>query len=206
MNVLKTAARLVRESSTRLDHYIVDFLLSHANLLLALVVLGLGIWGIFLQHIVFIVALMVIGALSYFFGISVALLTGLFLSVVRLIHPYLPTSVTVVIVELVGYGTIAWLGYRHKEQKRQQKESASSHADHVMPWTVANEMRTSLAAVRYLLFPLHDEATSQNLETVTKELSRIEDMFNKIEASQEKNNRNGKSNKASIKSSNKTTN
>ena len=179
------SVRLVRESCGKSDRNIVSFLLSHTNLVTAFTALGLAIWGLSLGHYLFFVGMILIGGLSYFLGISVALIVGVMFGVFRLVHPTLGiTRVTVAIVEMVGYTCISWLGYRHKELKQIQKfnESVQFHTDQVVPWAVANEVRTSLAAVRFLLFPLHDEVTSRQLETVTKELSRLEHIFSEIES------------------------
>lgn len=188
MKYMNSAVRLVRDCCAQSDRFIVNFLLSHTNLITALATLGLAVWGLSLGHRIFFLGLIVIGALSYFFGMTLGLSVGMLLGLTRLLHPVPGTPrVTIAIVELVGYVCIAWLGYRHKEQKQLQK--VQEHTDPILPWAVANEVRTSLAAVRFLLFPLHDEHTSDQLETVTKELSRLENIFSEIEIRQERQER-----------------
>ncbi|OFW78283.1 MAG: hypothetical protein A2201_03085 [Alicyclobacillus sp. RIFOXYA1_FULL_53_8] len=188
MKYANSAARLVRDCCAQSDRFIVNFLVSHANLITALATLGLAVWGLSLGHLFFFLGLIAIGALSYFFGMTLGLSVGVILGLTRLLHPVPDTPlVTIVIVELVGYICIAWLGFRHKEQKQRQR--VHEHTDQVLPWAVANEVRTSLAAVRFLLFPLHDERTSDQLETVTRELSRLENIFSEIEGRQERQER-----------------
>lgn len=189
MKSIHNAVRLVHESFNRSDRQIVSFLITHSNLITALVTLGLAIWGLSVGHISFFVGLIIIGAISYFLGITLGLSLGVLLSVWRLFNPDPHTLwFATLLVELLGYISISWLGYRHKEQQQRQKvqEIASHHRDQVMSWAVANEIRTSLAAVRFLLFPLHDENTSHQLDTVTKELARLEELFSQMEKIQEK--------------------
>lgn len=188
MKSVVDAVRLVHEWFSRSDRQIVAFLITHSNLITALATLGLALWGIVVGHVLFFVGLIIIGAISYFFGITLGLSMGLVLSVVRLLMPDPRTPwFTTLLVELIGYIGISWLGYRHKEQQQRQKvqEFTTGHTDQILSWAVANEIRTSLAAVRFLLFPLHDEKTSRQLETVTKELSRLENLFSEMEAKQE---------------------
>lgn len=185
MKSIYNAVRLVHEFFGRSDRHIVAFLVTHSNLITAIVTLGLAVWGIMVGHVSFFVGLIIIGAVSYFLGITLGLSVGVVLSFLRLFNPDPRTPwFTTLLVELLGYICIAWLGYRHKEQQQRQKvqDFSTSHRDQVLSWAVANEIRTSLAAVRFLLFPLHDEYTSRQLETVTKELSRLEELFSQIEA------------------------
>lgn len=90
-----------------------------------------------------------------------------------------------ILIEFISNALIAWLGYGHKKQSLLQREKAAnnSHVDPVVPWAVANEIRTSLAAVRYLLFPLEHDS-NQAVHTATTELSRVEELFNELERKQ----------------------
>lgn len=177
------------EKLRRIDGLFVNAIQMRSNLLIALIVVTLCIWGSSTGHVWFVAGIMVVGALSYFFGIVVALLGGLAFTSVELFAAAVPhMQASVIFMEITGYVMITWLGYRHKEQKElqqehiQQKQQFVSHSAQVIPWSVTNEVRTSLAAVRFLLFPLDiDEQTDPTLEKATAELSRLEHLFKEME-------------------------
>ncbi|MCL6445925.1 MAG: hypothetical protein K6T83_21190, partial [Alicyclobacillus sp.] len=50
-----------------------------------------------------------------------------------------------------------------------------------VPWAVVNDIRTSLAAIRFLLFPLHTDEKDPALQKATMELSRLERIFSQME-------------------------
>lgn len=163
----------------------------HIELLLALTACGIALWGVFSGVYSYVPALALAGAVSFFVGFLASLcVSGLLESYVlfqplRLHHAI---DIAVVMVEVFGYGCVAWLGYRHREQQRRQKEMALKvqHGDSVLPWMVANEVRTSLAAIRFLLFPLnhsggHVDASHDPLRQATDELQRLEQIFNNME-------------------------
>ncbi len=175
-----------RHLFARMDAWLIDCLQTRFNLLMALALVGLCIWGLVSGLAWFVGALAVVGALGYFFGLAVSLLCGVVFTGLDIgfgLHAGL--SITPVLVQCVGYGCSAWLGFRHKQQKQQTMQrlltTQDGHEPQVLPWAVVNEIRTSLAAIRFLLFPLHDEHTSQELKKATDELSRIEALFTEIE-------------------------
>lgn len=159
-------------------------------MIIAVVVVALCVGGAVTNHVGFVLGILIVGAISYFFGMVVALLLSAGFAVAGLIslsnHDF---SAAEQVLETVGYLLIIWLGYRHKQQKQQQVEhrqnqggAAPSHSPQTIPWSVNNEVRTSLAAVRFLLFPLNrDEETDRTIQRASAELSRIEDMFNEME-------------------------
>ena len=51
-----------------------------------------------------------------------------------------------------------------------------------MSWAVANEIRNSLAAIRFVLFPIQENAPDTNIERVTEEIVKIERFFEQIES------------------------
>ncbi|QQE77792.1 hypothetical protein [Alicyclobacillus sp. SO9] len=176
------------EKIRRTDALFVDAIQTRSSLLTALIVVTLCIWGSSTGHVWFVAGIMVVGALSYFFGIVIALLGGLAFTCIELFAAAIPhMQASVIFMEITGYIMITWLGYRHKEQKELQQEHIQqqqfvSHSDQVIPWSVTNEVRTSLAAVRFLLFPLDtDEQKDATLEKATAELSRLEHLFNEME-------------------------
>jgi len=70
--------------------------------------------------------------------------------------------------------------WRETERARRQVTLES-----VMPWDVTNDIRTSLAAIRYLLFPYDQTAiTGDTIASITKatdEIQRIENLFHEYE-------------------------
>jgi hypothetical protein len=143
------------------------------------------VWAFALNQSWFVVSILVIGAFSYFFGVTLSLTAGILWSgILFLLSPYpLKITVTVGMVHFLGYVLVSLLGHRHKAEALQQSEQTilRSHENQMVPWAVANEVRTSLAAIRFLLFPLHDDTNYQELERATSELSRLERLFTEIE-------------------------
>jgi len=176
-----------------LDEKLVNFIRLRTNLIVALVVLGLCLGGAVTNHAGFVVGILVIGGISYFFGIVVALLVAVAFVIVGLTSLSSPGfSPTEEVLEIVCYLLISWLGYSHRQQTKLQAEQqhqqqvqqvlAPSHSAQTIPWSVSNEVRTSLAAVRFLLFPLNrDEESDRTIQRASAELSRLEHMFNEME-------------------------
>jgi hypothetical protein len=165
------------------DHYTVNFIKTHGNLIMAVISLFLFLWGVAFHSPLFLLGMVILGAVSFYFGISLALLGGVGFTIIDIIrslgHGGMVTSL---VVDVVGYICITWLGYHHRGQLRLQKaqDIPQLHSDQIVPWVVLNEVRTSLAAVRYLLFPL-DAQHANDLEKITAELSRLEHLFAEIE-------------------------
>lgn len=165
-----------------IDRLTVNLIQTHTNLIAAGIALGLCMWGLTAHHMSIVLGMVAIGAVSFFFGIALAMVAACGLFIFDLCHLGLSGfPVSVELVKLVGYICISWLGYRHKEQQTIQKQVSDAHPDQVVPWAVVNEVRTSLAAVRFLLFPLHDQHKGQDLQKVTSELSRLENIFTQLE-------------------------
>lgn len=93
-------------------------------------------------------------------------------------HPHLDAA----LIAFVEFCAMAWLGFQHQRQTTTtHQQQDNSHSDQVVPWAVANDIRTSLAAIRFLLFPLHGDAKDSAVEQATMELSRLEHIFSQIE-------------------------
>lgn len=186
MSLRELAAR-VRERNAELDQRFVDFLQRHMDLVLAVGVLGLVIWAGATNRPGYVLEIAIVGAVSFYAGFVESLGLGLLLIGWGMFEravgiPGLDISSGM--MQVVGYGCVAWLGFRHREQQRREKErvhTRRSHADSVIPWAVANEVRTSLAAVRFLLFPLDEQETPRSIRQATDELRRLEEIFSEIE-------------------------
>ncbi len=186
MSLREFAAR-VRERNAELDQRFVDFLQRHMDLVLAVGVLGLVIWAGATDRPTYVLEIAVVGAVSFYAGFVESLGLGALLlgwGVVQRTMGSPGLDISSGMMQVFGYGCVAWLGFRHREQQRREKERSStrlSHADSVIPWAVANEVRTSLAAVRFLLFPLDEQETPRSIRQVTDELKRLEEIFSEIE-------------------------
>lgn len=168
------------------DQRIQTFIKNHINLLILVLLLVITAWGMESDHLAFVLGLICIGAISYFQGLALAMVIGVVWSGLDLYtwskHGFI---ISQILIEFVSNALIAWLGYAHKEQSKiqKQKQAVTSHVDPVLPWAVANEIRTSLAAVRYLLFPLEQDS-QYDVHTATSELTRMEELFSELEKKQ----------------------
>lgn len=170
------------------DEQLMDYVRVHANLLRTVLMLGLCVWGIWQNHISVVAGIVITGALSYFVGIILSLIVGFSWSILTAItEPTIGGIVAALMINFVGFSCVAWLGYQHKEtteleqSRESSKSSTRTHSDQVVPWVVANDVRTSLAAIRFLLFPIHQDKNMNELEIASRELSRLEQVFKEIE-------------------------
>lgn len=163
-----------------MDRKTVNIIRNHPDLVLLFAALILAVWAPSFHHATFDFGLLIIGAVSYFAGIFVALVGGLLILALGVWHGL---SLTNALVETIGYISVAWLGYRHKAETYMQQamRAADPHRPQELPWSVANEIRTSLAAVRFLIFPLHEGGENNDLQKATNELSRLEQLFMDLE-------------------------
>lgn len=172
------------------DRVIIQAMDQHTNLMTAVIVAGLCGWGIVTSHLWFVVLVIVIGAAGYYLGATIALSASVIAAVALnliAVHGF-DLTITTALFEWVGYLLVARLGVRHRQERLVLLEQAArpaSHNDQVMPWHVSNNVRTSLAAVRFLLFPVEDEQNHQALEKAVEELARIESIFESMDEEKE---------------------
>ncbi|MCL6593544.1 MAG: hypothetical protein K6T31_06170 [Alicyclobacillus sp.] len=168
------------------DHHAVAFVRTHANLFTAIVVAVLCLWAVTAGNVLFVIGVLAVGAVSYFAGLLTGLGAGCVFAAVLLYlgWRYGGLDLSAWLLQGVGFAGTAWLGYFHKAQKEWAEarlRQRDPHAPQVLPWAVVNEVRTSLAAIRFLLFPLHSESERQELQRATDELSRLEQLFSELE-------------------------
>ncbi|WDL97278.1 hypothetical protein [Alicyclobacillus sp. ALC3] len=170
-----------------LDQRVIRVMDLHTNLMTAVIVLGLCSWGLVTGHLWFVILLISTGAAGYYFGATSALALSVFgvlgLTVRAGYHGF-NLTLTTALFEWVGLLLVARLGVQHRQERAalaHQSDVPASHRDHVLPWHVSNNVRTSLAAVRFLLFPVQDDRNRQALETAVAELARLEQLFEAIE-------------------------
>jgi hypothetical protein len=174
---------------TLADRAVVSVIERHTNLLSAIAVLCLCAWGIVTQHTWFVLGILGVGAVAYTLGATLALMAGLALTLlgIRTEHGF-NLTLTTTLFEFVGYMLVARLGFKHRQQQaalRRQRQTGPSHRDRVIPWHVSNDIRTSLAAVRFLLFPVNDGQHGHAVEEAVKELARLERLFQEMEEDQQ---------------------
>lgn len=181
-----------------LDSRLVDWVLSHMNLLTAIATLWICTWAVTNGKVEIVAGIFVVGALGYFLGLIAGLGFALLFFVINILSvPLNGDNITAAMLGWVGYCVAAWLGYQHSEEKQMEKARAKqTHPDQVLPWDMVNEVRTSLAAVRYLLFPMHSTESipstdNRQLDLATKELSRLESLFNEYERENQKQTKKG---------------
>lgn len=194
--VMSTWLQQVKETNAQLDRQFVHFIERHSDLFIALATSILLVWALVAGQLLYVAAILVVGAVSFFVGfiesVTVALLVigGIALRQLPLAQGL---DVSSLMMEAFGFGCVSWLGYRHREEQRLQKERAKTppHAASVIPWVVTNEVRTSLAAVRFLLFPFQESKPTGELTMTTlpiakaaDELQRIENLFLEYERAQ----------------------
>jgi hypothetical protein len=179
----------LRNQLSSLDGSLVKWVWAHMNLLTAIATLWICTWAVTNGKVEIVAGIFVVGGLGYFLGLIVGLGFGLiffFLNVLSV--PINADTLTAAMLGFVGYCVAAWLGYQHSEEKQsEQARAQKTHPDQILPWDMVNEVRTSLAAVRYLLFPMHEsqdkepENHDRKLDLATQELSRLERLFNEFE-------------------------
>lgn len=187
---MRQRPRLWAHATARLsdcDRVVIRTIDQHTNLMTAVIVLGLCSWAILTHHLWFVVLVVLVGAAAYYLGVTVALLLSVVADLTRTLlstaHGF-DLIVTTALFEGAGYLLVARLGVLHRRQRtalQNQRVVPPSHRDHVLPWQVTNHIRTSLAAVRFLLFPVEDERNHQALEQAVEELARLETIFQSIE-------------------------
>ena len=167
------------------DRAVVRTIDSHTNLATAVVVLSLCVWGIVTHHLSFAIAIIGVGAIAFTLGATLSLFVSVVLTIlsVKTGHGFNAT-LTTALFEFVGYLLVARLGFKHRQEQnvlQQRGQNAMTHRDQVMPWHVSNDIRTSLAAVRFLLFPIRDEQNHHSVDEAMNELSRLEKLFEEME-------------------------
>ncbi|SHL11514.1 hypothetical protein [Alicyclobacillus tolerans] len=174
----------------RMENQLLDTAARYLNLLLAFVAIVFAIYGVWAGFPWFALRLAIIGALSYFLSFLPGLLLGLITCIIWMeqhsaLYPFDVLS-AFGIVQGIGTINICWLGYRHALEKRQymQPHQPKSHQitknERIVSWQILNDLRSSLAAVRFLLFPGGTNITQRNLDDAMEELARLEQLVGKI--------------------------
>ena len=177
MRKKKTLHKVIKEKK-QFDSRVGSFLQSHTSLIVVLIIVGILLR---LHTIWFLAGLVITGVFGYFAGISIGLASSFVLSGLGFyywIRHGCPES-SHVVLETISYWCNVWLACKHRKEKKVQQ---NGHHDQIMSWAVANEIRNSLAAIRFVLFPIQENAPDSNIERVTEEIVKIERFFEQIES------------------------
>jgi hypothetical protein len=183
--MLRIAVRRLTVGVRQLDRRIAQFWKRRPMLAPALTLLALVVWGGLHRELLFVTGMAAVGALSYSLGLTLGFSTSAIGTVVLFAvdrHDMGPAAdaFASAVIQGLGFTLSAWMGYHHRRvqiAERRRTQPKSQHRPHVLPWAVANEIRTSLAAIRYLLFPVQGNPDSAALQRATNELARLEALF-----------------------------
>lgn len=159
------------------------YLVRHVFISLSITGLGIFVAELGALHLNLALVLLAVGALSYWFGLlPSSVISLIWVLCILFLNVAGHVSSEAVIIHVVGLADVVFLGASHKLEVNtlksvQQRLHRDGGRDRVLPWAVANDIRSSLAAVRFLLFPIQEESNKRELEIAAKELSRIEEII-----------------------------
>jgi len=164
-----------------IDRIVLDQLRLRATLIAAFIGLTFLIWAVVTQNGYLGSQVIVAGAIGYWLGFVPAVGGGLVLNALHVYMQGLPERhVFMMVIQLAGCSYIAWLGYVHKiaTVARRKEVHEMKQRSHIVSWTVINEVRNSLLAVRLLLFSSRTVRVSpSDMRMVEDELVRLEAML-----------------------------
>ncbi|OPG15148.1 hypothetical protein [Ferroacidibacillus organovorans] len=212
---MKPWVKRARSAQDEWDYQFVTWVSRHVDFFLALTCTTELFYGIARSQYSLVISIVLVGAISFFVGLVESIAITLLMLLFVFFHSvlvYHTLNVPFLVAASAGWLCVSWLGFHHREeQKNQKKRLLSVEWGHdqtasVLPWAVSNEIRTSLAAVRFLLFPLQseeiidDSAREMPIAKATHELQRLENLFMDYEEIiQEKTIHHGKVNQSSRK-------
>ena len=171
----------------RVDSWVLDNLRMRATLIAALIGTAFLIWGIVTHNPNLGIEVILAGAMGYLIGFVPAVGGGLLITAIHFFSSGMPLeSFPVIVIQIMGYTYIAWLGRQHKHLaiERRNKLADVDHDAKVVSWSFVNEVRNSLLAMRLLLFVKQNEATQHaQLRMIEDELLRLESLFGKLDDS-----------------------
>lgn len=162
-----------------IDRIALEQLKLRATFIAAFIGLAFLIWAAVTQdgYLGFQVILM--GAIGYWFGFVPAVVGGLAVNAVYVYIQGLPElRAFAMLIQLFGCSYIAWLGHAHKVTAvvRRKEIQEMQHRFHIVSWSVVNEVRNSLLAVRLMLF------SNETVRVSPSEMRMAEDELLRLEA------------------------
>ncbi len=170
------------------DQVLFDFLKQKMTLIAAVIGIGLCILGFLLHNIEMSLEVVLVGAIGYLLGFIPAIVGGLILTGIRFSQVgFFWSEVPLETLVYLGCMYIAWLGREHKVAsiRRKQEIYGFIQTAQVIPWSMVNEVRNSLLAMRLLLFSKHSETIESNLRLVEDELTRLDNLFHDLNENKE---------------------
>ena len=176
---------------SRVHHYdqrLVDFLKQHMTLIAAIIGLVLFISGFLLHNLEMSAEVVIAGAMGYWFGFIPAIIGGIILTGLRFeLAGFFFSEIPLEALIGVGCLYIAWLGREHRVAyiRRKQEVEGFFQTSQEIPWSMVNEVRNSLLAMRLLLFSRQNGAGDANLRLVEDELTRLDNLFHDLNEKKE---------------------
>ncbi|PWI58371.1 hypothetical protein [Sulfoacidibacillus thermotolerans] len=184
-----SVARMVQWLS-ELDERVLLYMRNRATLFAALIGASLLLWSVVTENGFLSAEVILAGAVGYALGFVPAIAGGIFINGIEIaLHYGHPLHVPTLLVQFFGCSSIAWLGHVHKmvaRRAREQQERDVTVRAQIVPWTLVNEVRNSLLAMRLLLFSnkLDRNSDPNNLKLVQAELLRLESLFKELHEEQ----------------------
>lgn len=176
--------KTLRETAERLDGLFVAQLRSRATLIAVLIGLFLLGWGAWENDYILDTEVLLAGATGYVLGFAPAVAIGVIATLLQWTmlgvgadHP------SASVLQFLGCSYIAWLGREHHRitRERQVMLSGIHHDQRIIPWSLVNEVRNSLLAMRLLLFDRKRvDVDPTPIELVEEELLRLESIFGNL--------------------------
>ena len=175
----------------QIDTWVLNMLRIRATLIAAVIGTILIVWGIVTKNVDLGMEAILAGAMGYLIGFVPAVLGGLFITAIQFVTFSMGLqSMPLLFLQIMGYTYIAWLGRQHKMMavERRMRLADVEHDPQVVSWTLINEVRNSLLAMRLLLFVRSNGSPQQNqLRMIEDELLRLESLFGKLDDTKQQN-------------------
>jgi hypothetical protein len=186
--------RKLQNAFFQFDLLFIRLLHEWATLVAASLGVFLCAWGIAIGDYNLLIEVLVTGAVAYSIGFVPALAGDLIIVLIRIFDSSNHHAIATELLQFLGCAYIAWLGFQHRQLVRANREqlqaNKSEHPSHVIPWSLVNEVRNSLLAIRLLLFQQsskHADSTvnKDEMKLMEDELLRLELIFGSLSKHEE---------------------
>ena len=169
----------IQDTLERIDRIVLEQLKLRATLIAAMIGLTFLGWSVAAQNGYLGLQVVLAGAIGYAVGFVPAVVGGLAVNIVDVfMHGLHGIHAYTMLLQVVGCSYIAWLGHAHRVAAvaRRKEIQEMQNRTHIVPWTVVNEVRNSLLAVRLLLF------SNRTIRVSPSEMRLVEDELLRLEA------------------------
>ncbi len=170
------------------DDVLFHFLKQKLTLIAFIIGIILFVLGFFLHNFEMSADVVLAGAMGYWLGFIPAITGGLILTGIRFsLAGFYWAEVPLETLLCVGCMYIAWLGREHRVAsiRRKQEIHGFIQTSQEIPWSMVNEVRNSLLAMRLLLFSKKSDSADMNLRLVQDELTRLDNLFHDLNEKKE---------------------